>query len=64
VILGDQPSQPAAHTGKPGDGQSVPQAAVAELEAQKRRAEVERFRAELRKANARAREEAALSTTA
>lgn len=34
------------------------QAAVAELETQQRRAEVERFRAELREANARAREEA------
>lgn len=37
---------------------SVSQSAVAELEAQQRRAEVERFRAELREANARAREEA------
>jgi hypothetical protein len=37
---------------------SVSQAAVAELEAQQRRAEVERFRSELREANARAREEA------
>lgn len=39
-------------------GYSVSQAAVAELGAQKRRADVERFRAELREANARAREEA------
>ncbi len=37
---------------------SVSQAAVAELEAQQRRAEVERFRAELREMNARARETA------
>lgn len=37
---------------------SVSQAAVAELEAQQRRAEVERFRAELREMNARAREAA------
>jgi hypothetical protein len=37
---------------------SVSRAAVAELEAQRRRAEVERFRAELREMNARAREEA------
>jgi acyl-CoA reductase-like NAD-dependent aldehyde dehydrogenase len=43
---------------KAGAAYSVSQAAVAELEAQKRRAEVERFRAELREANARAREEA------
>jgi hypothetical protein len=41
-----------------GAAYSVSQAAVAELEAQKRRAEVEQFRAELREANARAREEA------
>ena len=37
---------------------SVSQSAVAEFEAVHRRAEVERFRAELREANARAREEA------
>ncbi len=37
---------------------SVSKAAVAEFDAQKRRAEVERFRAELREANARAREAA------
>jgi hypothetical protein len=43
---------------KPGDRYSVSQAAVAELEAQKRRTEIERFRTELREANARAREEA------
>jgi hypothetical protein len=36
----------------------VSQAAVIELEAQQRRVEVERFRAELREANARAREDA------
>jgi hypothetical protein len=45
-------------TGKPDQEYSVSQAAVAELEAQQRRAEVERFRAELRETNARAREEA------
>jgi hypothetical protein len=39
-------------------GYSVSQAPVAELEAQKRRAEVEQSRVELREANARAREEA------
>ena len=49
---------PADDTDKPGDSYSVSKAAVAELEAQKRRAEVERFRTELREANARAREEA------
>jgi hypothetical protein len=43
---------------KAGAAYSVSRAAVAELEAQKRRAEVEQFRAELREANARAREEA------
>jgi hypothetical protein len=43
---------------KASPGYSVSQAAVAELEAQKRRAEVEQFRVELREANARAREEA------
>jgi hypothetical protein len=43
---------------KPDKPYSVSQAAVAELNAQQRRAEVERFRAELREANARAREEA------
>lgn len=49
---------PADDTDKRGGGYSVPQAAVAELEAQKRSADVERLRAELREANARAREEA------
>jgi hypothetical protein len=51
---------PAADdTDKAGDTYSVSQAAaVAELEAQQRRVEVERFRAELREANARAGEEA------
>ena len=39
-------------------GYSVSQAAVAELEAQRRHAEVERFRAELREANARAHDDA------
>jgi hypothetical protein len=48
----------ADDTDKPGNRYSVSQAAVAELEAQQRRVEVERFRAELREANARAREEA------
>jgi hypothetical protein len=43
---------------KPEKSYSVSQAAVAELGAQQRRAEVERFRAELREANARAREDA------
>jgi hypothetical protein len=43
---------------KPGHSYSVSQAAVAELESQGRRVELERFRAELREANARAREEA------
>jgi hypothetical protein len=43
---------------KASPGYSMSQAPVAELEAQKRRAEVEQFRAELREANARAREEA------
>lgn len=43
---------------KPEKSYSVSQAAVAELGAQQRRAEVEWFRAELREANARAREEA------
>jgi hypothetical protein len=41
-----------------GEGYSVSQSAVAELEAQKRRASVERLRADLREGNARAREEA------
>jgi hypothetical protein len=45
-------------TDKPGNEYSVSYAAVAELEAQQRRAEVERFRAELREMNTRAREEA------
>jgi hypothetical protein len=45
-------------TDKPNKEYSVSQAAVAELEAQQRRAEVEQFRAELRDINARAREEA------
>ena len=49
---------PKDDTDKPGAAYSVSQAAAAELEAQQRRAEVERFRAELREANARAREEA------
>lgn len=39
-------------------GYSVSQGAIAELDAQRRRAEVQRFRAELEEANARAREEA------
>src|SRR5262245_50674002 len=43
---------------KAGAEYSVSQAAVAELKAQKRRAEVEQFGAELREANARARETA------
>ena len=43
---------------KPNKEYSVSQAAVAQLEAHQRRAEVERFRAELREANARAREDA------
>jgi hypothetical protein len=43
---------------KPNNAYSVSKAAVAELEAQKRRAEVEQFRAELREMNARARDEA------
>jgi hypothetical protein len=43
---------------KAGAAYSVTQAAVAELEALKRRAEVEQFRAQLREANARAREDA------
>lgn len=43
---------------KAGAAYSVSQAAVAELETQNRRAEVERPRAELREANAHAREEA------
>jgi hypothetical protein len=47
---------PADDTDKAGDRYSVSQAAVAELEAEQRRVEVERFRAELREANARARE--------
>jgi hypothetical protein len=49
---------PADDTDNSDKKYSVSQAGVAELEAQKRRAEVERFRAELREANARAREEA------
>jgi len=44
--------------GQPDKRYSVSEAAVAELTAQQRRAEVERFRAELREMNARAREEA------
>jgi hypothetical protein len=43
---------------KPNNAYSVSKAAVAELDAQKRRAEVEQFRTELREMNARAREEA------
>ena len=39
-------------------GYSVSQSAVAELNAQRRRAEVQRFRDELEESNARAREEA------
>jgi hypothetical protein len=49
---------PAGDTEKAGDGYSVSQAAITELEAQKRRADVNQFRAELREANVRAREEA------
>ena len=49
---------PVDDTDKPDKKYSVSDAAVAELEAQKRRAEVERFRAELRDANTCAREEA------
>lgn len=45
-------------TDKPDKAYSVSQAAVAELEKQQRRAEVERLRAELHETNARAREEA------
>jgi hypothetical protein len=45
-------------TDRPRKEYSVSQAAIAELEAQQSRAEVERFRAELRDANARARDEA------
>ena len=45
-------------TEKPDKGYSVSEAAVAELERQQRRAEVERFRVELRETNARAREDA------
>jgi hypothetical protein len=48
---------PADDSDKSREGYSVLQAALAEVEAQKRRAEVERFRTELREANARAREE-------
>ena len=48
----------ADDTDNSDEAYSVSQSAVAELEAQQRRAEVERFRAELRQANARAREEA------
>jgi hypothetical protein len=47
----DEPTASAA-------GYSISQGAVAELNAQRRRAEVQRFRAELKEANARAREEA------
>ena len=43
---------------KPDKPYSVSQAAVAELDAQTRRDEIERFRAELRETNTRAREEA------
>jgi hypothetical protein len=49
---------PAADIDNSDKGYSVSQAAVAEIEKQRRRAEVERFRAELREANARAREDA------
>ena len=42
-------------TDKPNKAYSLSEAAVAELNAQQRRAEVERFRSELREANARAR---------
>jgi hypothetical protein len=48
----------ADESGKSDDGYSPSQSALAEVEAQKRRAEVERFRTELREANASAREEA------
>jgi hypothetical protein len=47
----DDPEQPATKY-------SVSQGAVAELNAQQRRAEVQRFRADLAEMNARAREEA------
>jgi hypothetical protein len=43
---------------KRNNAYSVSKAAVAELDAQRRRAEVEQFRTELREMNARAREEA------
>jgi hypothetical protein len=43
---------------RPDKEYSVSQAAVTELEAQQRRVEVERFRAELREMNARARKDA------
>jgi hypothetical protein len=49
---------PADGSEKSAEGYSVSRAAFAEIEAQKRRAEVEQFRTELRDANARAREEA------
>jgi hypothetical protein len=49
---------PADDTDKSGAGYSVSKAALAEVEAQKRHDEVERFRTELRGANARARDEA------
>lgn len=49
---------PADDVDKAGAAYSVSQAAVAELETQKRRAEVERLRAELHEANACAREQA------
>jgi hypothetical protein len=51
---------PAGDADKPGDRYPVSQAAVAELEAQKRRTDVERLRTELREANARARGEEAM----
>jgi hypothetical protein len=49
---------PLDDSDKPNNAYSVSKAAVAELDAQKRRAEVEQFRTELREMNARAREEA------
>ena len=49
---------PADDTDQSEEGYSASRSAVAELQAQQRRAEVERLRAELREANARAREEA------
>jgi hypothetical protein len=56
IYLTELASDEVVH--KPSTKYSVSQGAVAELEAQKKRAEVARFRAELDEANARAREEA------